>query len=62
MNGYVLNIFELLDKSHNPLLRDIFSSLEIYARPVFFVNYEKYINYFNLEYTLKVLHGLQVRY
>lgn len=34
------NIFELLDKSHNPLLRDIFSSLEIYARPVFFVNYE----------------------
>lgn len=45
--------FELLDKSHNPLLRDIFSSLEIYARPVFFVNYEKYINYFNLEYTFK---------
>lgn len=40
--------FELLDKSHNLLLRDIFSSLEIYARPVFFVNYEKYINYFKL--------------
>lgn len=42
-----------LEKSYNPLLRSIFSSLEIYAQPIYFLNYEANIQYIQLEKKFK---------
>ena len=46
-------LYDILEKSYNPFLRSIFSSLEIYAQPIYFLNYEANIQYIQLEKKFK---------
>ena len=45
-------LYDILEKSYNPLLRSIFSSLEIYAH-LLSANYEANIQYIQLEKKFK---------